>query len=59
MMSSQEVDHIERGDDHRDVNLRGMCRPCHGRKSSQEGNEAKAAKKKPTGFFDEPHPGRL
>jgi 5-methylcytosine-specific restriction protein A len=59
MMSSAEVDHIERGDDHRDVNLRGMCRPCHGHKSSREGLEAREAKKKPTGFFDEPHPGRL
>lgn len=56
---SAEVDHIIRGNDHKDTNLRGICVTCHGRKSSQEGNEAKAAKKKPTGFFEEPHPGRL
>lgn len=57
--ASQECDHINRGDDHRDINLRGICRPCHGHKSSKEGLEARKAKKKPTGFFEEPHPGRL
>ena len=56
---SKEVDHIIPGDDHRDENLRGICAPCHGHKSSNEGNAAQAEKKKPTGFFDEKHPGRF
>jgi len=56
---SQEADHITPGDDHRDLNLAGKCRPCHAKKSSQEGAEAKAAKKKPTGIFQEKHPGDL
>lgn len=59
MRTSMEVDHIVPGDDHRDVNLRGICRPCHAVKSSQEGNAAQAERKKPTGFFTEPRPGRL
>lgn len=57
--ASKEADHIIPGDDHRDLNLRGICRPCHGYKSSQEGAEAKAAKKRPTGLFEESHPGDL
>jgi len=56
---SREADHIVAGDDHRDENLRGICSQCHGWKSSQEGNAAKAAKKKPSGFFGESHPGDL
>lgn len=55
---SAEVDHILRGDDHRDTNLRGICGPCHAYKSSQEGNEAKAAKKRPTRPAEK-HPGDL
>jgi 5-methylcytosine-specific restriction enzyme A len=39
------VDHIERGDDHRIENLRDSCKAHHGRKSSQEGHDAKAALK--------------
>lgn len=39
------VDHIERGDDHRIENLRDSCQAHHGRKSSQEGHDAKAALK--------------
>ncbi len=56
---SQEADHIGDPADHRDVVLLGKCRPCHGHKSSKEGLAAREEKKKPTGFFDEPHPGRL
>ncbi len=57
--ASQEVDHVERGDDHRDTNLRGICRPCHGHKSSQEGNAARVERKRPTGFLSDPHPSTL
>lgn len=56
---SQEVDHIDRGDNHKDDNLRGICRPCHGRKSALEGVEAREEKKKPSSFFGEKHPGDL
>lgn len=57
--ASQEADHIVAGDNHKDDNLRGICRPCHAHKSSGEGIAAKAEKKRPTGFFDEKHPGHL
>lgn len=56
---TEEVDHIGDPADHRDVVLLGKCRPCHGHKSSNEGNAAQAERKKPTGFFSEPPPGRL
>lgn len=35
------VDHIKRGDDHRIGNLRDSCKHHHGRKSSEEGNQAR------------------
>lgn len=57
--ATEEVDHLGARTDHRDVMLLGKCRPCHGRKSSVEGNAAQAAKKTPTGFFAEHPPGRL
>lgn len=53
-----DVDHIKAGDDHRPENLQAACRSCHKKKSSNEGNQAKAAlraarfRKKPA------HPGR-
>lgn len=36
-----QVDHAVAGDDHRLANLRGVCAPCHARKSSAEGNIAR------------------
>ena len=36
-----EVDHLVAGDDHRDSNLRAICRPCHQRKSALEGVAAR------------------
>lgn len=41
---STDVDHIERGDDHRPENLQGLCRRCHRTKTAREGNEARAAR---------------
>lgn len=38
---STEADHIVNGDDHSDANLRGICTPCHRRKSALEGVEAR------------------
>jgi 5-methylcytosine-specific restriction endonuclease McrA len=37
---STEVDHVNAGDDHSLLNLQGICQPCHGRKSAQEGQAA-------------------
>lgn len=42
-----EVDHIERGDDHSMGNLQAACQPCHGRKSSQEGDQARPRLNRP------------
>lgn len=38
---ASEVDHINRGDDHRPANLQAACGWCHSRKSSAEGNAAR------------------
>lgn len=57
--SSAEVDHIIPGDNHKDDNLRGICKPCHAHKSSGEGLAAREERKRPTGFFTDPHPGRF
>lgn len=57
--ASAEVDHLGDNQNHSDSNLAGKCRPCHGLKSSQQGNEARAAKKRPSEFFDTKHPGDL
>lgn len=52
-----DVDHIERGDDHRLENLQLLCRWHHGKKSSSEGNQAqhdlRATARRPS----EQHPG--
>lgn len=52
-----EVDHIRRGDDHRDANLQAACTWCHARKSSAEGNAARPrySRRRPP----EQHPGLL
>lgn len=53
-----DVDHIRRGSDHSDSNLRAACSRCHDRKSSAEGHarrrELKALRSRPV----ERHPGR-
>lgn len=53
------VDHIVRGDNHRLSNLRDSCQTHHGKKSSAEGNEARAAKKAARKREPEVHPGRV
>lgn len=37
---ASDVDHIERGDNHDPSNLRALCKPCHTRKSAEEGRQA-------------------
>jgi 5-methylcytosine-specific restriction endonuclease McrA len=53
--SANQVDHIEPGSDHRDENLRALCKWHHDRKSAQEGVAARkprpSQRRKP-----EPHP---
>lgn len=57
-----EVDHIKRGSDHSDSNLRTLCHWHHLRKSGSEGNEVTAAQRRviKTKFRrSEQHPGVL
>lgn len=57
-----DVDHIIAGDDHREANLRALCGWHHQRKSSREGGEAMAAKRRKIAQRfrrDEAHPGLL
>jgi len=41
-----DVDHIRRGDDHREANLRSLCDWHHRQKSSGEGGAATAVKRR-------------
>ena len=57
-----DVDHIRRGDDHRDENLRVICDWHHGKKSAAEGARAYNAKIKVSKSKfrrTEKHPGLL
>lgn len=53
------VDHIIRGDDHRYQNLRDTCHDHHSKKSSAEGNAARAAIKARGKRAPERHPGSI
>lgn len=44
---ANEVDHKNRGDDHRLDNLQPACTPCHGRKSALEGVAARSPLHRP------------
>lgn len=60
--SATEVDHKNPGDDHRDTNLQALCHMHHARKSSAEGGQAAAAKKRANGQRFrrvEDHPGMM
>lgn len=48
---ANQVDHIERGDDHRLDNLQALCRRHHALKSSREGNDAKPKRVNPRESF--------
>lgn len=58
---SAEVDHVNRGDDHSDSNLQGLCVDCHKRKSSNEGGVAAGIQRRKLAALrkrpPEPHPG--
>lgn len=59
---ASDVDHVLRGDDHRDVNLTSLCGWHHRQKSSREGAAAKAANwRRQNAKFrrTEEHPGLL
>lgn len=53
--AATDVDHVERGDDHRDVNLTSLCQPHHREKSAREGAQAVVRRTRDR----ETHPGLL
>lgn len=54
-----DVDHIIPGDDHALKNLRLLCAHHHGKKSAQEGFDARMAVKKSKYRPSEDHPGTV
>lgn len=53
---ANEVDHVERGDDHDESNLQAACTACHAKKSAKEGAEARESRRfRPP----ESHPGLI
>ncbi len=54
---SNEVDHIVRGDDHRESNLQAICRSHHAAKTTAEAAEARREKFIPRRRPAEKHPG--
>lgn len=60
--AATDVDHIRRGDDHRETNLRSLCGPHHRQKSSSEGAQAAKAKRRKIAkryVRTEEHPGLM
>ena len=55
---ANQVDHIQRGDNHSEENLQSLCRWHHARKSSAEGRAAQRARLR-RNRDPEPHPGML
>lgn len=57
-----DVDHVRRGDDHRETNLTSLCGWHHREKSSREGAEAAAVKRRRAHYKFrrvEKHPGEI
>lgn len=50
---ASEVDHIGDADDHRPHMLRGVCHPCHARRTAQQAADAKPRARRKA----EQHPG--
>lgn len=44
-VAANQVDHVIRGSDHRDENLRALCKWHHNRKTSQEGVVARKVRR--------------
>jgi hypothetical protein len=57
--NSDQVDHIQPGDDHSDRNLRSLCTAHHAAKSAREGVDARAAIRAKRLRPQPPHPGML
>lgn len=58
-LPATDVDHIVRGDDHSDANLRSLCKEHHHKKSSSEGGKAprRSSRKYSVTRPEEEHPG--
>ncbi|MBV1856667.1 HNH endonuclease [Catellatospora tritici] len=56
--AATDVDHVHRGDNHDDTNLTSLCGWHHARKSSAEGNAARALTRMTQARPRERHPGR-
>jgi len=55
---ADQVDHVERGDDHSLTNLAPIHDdPCHRAKTAREGAAAAAARRAQGRYPEEPHPG--
>lgn len=50
---STEVDHIGDKHDHSDANLRGLCHPCHAKRTHEQSLAARPSRRRPA----ERHPG--
>ncbi|WP_158881966.1 HNH endonuclease signature motif containing protein [Amycolatopsis anabasis] len=57
-VQATEVDHIQRGSNHRVQNLRAVCATCHSQKSSTEGLARQAQLRARRARPAERHPGR-
>ena len=60
--SATDVDHIVRGDDHRESNLRSLCSWHHAKRTGADGGAAKAAARRQNNKKfrrEEQHPGLL
>lgn len=57
--AATDVDHVERGDDHRMENLQSLCDWHHKKKSGREGGQAAAARRPTQRRRPERHPGLI
>lgn len=56
---STEVDHMGAADDHRPEVLRGICSPCHARRTSRQANAAKVLRARMRVRPADNHPGYI